>query len=525
MSKAEELRDSVDFEENKQAEIPSPEESYSLPSRIFLINYLIYTYQLYKKIIKRGKITIDDVPLLSKNQNFEKDADYVLEKIRIDGTNLTEWKLLKYLLSSVKFRFILLLFTTSAYVIAIFSFSLFIEFFVDDLSASGKNVRTLGGALAIVLTSVCILLQSAVYQSEVLSVRLIFIMSNVLYRSLIQIGEYTAKKISFGDLTNIVTFINLEQRNFQVCLLLTSPISITCLLVLLFRNLGYNAFLAIAMLGIFLYLQHLISKKNSSNIELKDSLADKRISLSQEILEKIRGIKMNVWEMDFYTRITDLRLKECMANFHYFLFQLLLWSFSSAFTYIAGLLCFLGYLYSYGDITTGRIFATIHLLEIMRNFCMFYLGMGLNVCLELKSLFTRMVDIFSKIASNKEMPQSKQFEISSWNDADNHNRKLYSNSLINVRNISVDFSSNDSTNEVLDNCSLNIQIPGIYALVGRVGSGKSTLIKAILGVYPYKGQVEVQGSVGYVQQEPFIIPKTLRENILFGRYFDKVSPK
>jgi ATP-binding cassette, subfamily C (CFTR/MRP), member 4 len=504
-------------------EIPSPEESYSLPCRIFLINYLIYTYKLYKKIIKKGKITIDDVPLLSKNQNYESDSDYVLANIKKDELNITKTKLLRYILSSVKIRFIILLLTTAVYIVAIFSFSLFIEFFVDDLSASGKNVRMLGGALAIVLTAVCVLLQSAVYQSEVLSVRLIFIMSNVLYRSLIQIGEYTARKISFGDLVNIITFINLEQKNFQVCLLLTSPISITCLLVLLFRNLGYNAFLSIAMLIIFLFLQHLISKKNASNIELKNSLADKRIILSQEILEKIRGIKMNVWEMDFYKRINQLRLKECMANFYYFFFQLLLWSLSSSFTYITGLLCFMAYLYSYGNISTGRIFATIHLLEIMRNFCMFYLGMGLNVCLELNSLFTRMVDIFIKIASNKNMPQLIHFESTSNKKAANQMNELHRECSIKFQSISIEFSTADSTNEVLSNCSLNIQNAGLYALVGRVGSGKSTLIKAILGVYPYKGQVEVQGSVGYVQQEPFIMPNTLRENILFGRVFNEVG--
>ena len=41
----------------EETEIPSPEESYSLLSRIFLINYIVYTYKLYKKIQKRTKTT------------------------------------------------------------------------------------------------------------------------------------------------------------------------------------------------------------------------------------------------------------------------------------------------------------------------------------------------------------------------------------------------------------------------------------------------------------------------------------
>ncbi len=38
------------------------------------------------------------------------------------------------------------------------------------------------------------------------------------------------------------------------------------------------------------------------------------------------------------------------------------------------------------------------------------------------------------------------------------------------------------------------------------------------------GSVEVYGSVAYVSQEPWIQNATLRENILFGREYNKVSP-
>jgi ABC-type uncharacterized transport system fused permease/ATPase subunit len=57
----------------------------------------------------------------------------------------------------------------------------------------------------------------------------------------------------------------------------------------------------------------------------------------------------------------------------------------------------------------------------------------------------------------------------------------------------------------------------------RVGSGKSSIISALLGeMYKLSGEVLLRGSVAYVAQTPWIMNATLRENILFGKKFDPV---
>lgn len=56
----------------------------------------------------------------------------------------------------------------------------------------------------------------------------------------------------------------------------------------------------------------------------------------------------------------------------------------------------------------------------------------------------------------------------------------------------------------------------MIAVVGTVGSGKSSLINAILGeVRAVAGTVFVKGRVAYFAQNPFIMNNTLKENILF----------
>lgn len=62
----------------------------------------------------------------------------------------------------------------------------------------------------------------------------------------------------------------------------------------------------------------------------------------------------------------------------------------------------------------------------------------------------------------------------------------------------------------------------MIALVGTVGSGKTSMLSALLGeMIKVSGYVNVSGKVAYMPQDAWIINATLKENILFGRDFDK----
>jgi len=61
-----------------------------------------------------------------------------------------------------------------------------------------------------------------------------------------------------------------------------------------------------------------------------------------------------------------------------------------------------------------------------------------------------------------------------------------------------------------------------YGICRIVGSGKSGLIGAILNEIPYYHGVFVKnGTIAYVEQEPVLFSATIKENIVFGRPFDK----
>ncbi|KAJ1077378.1 hypothetical protein K5549_015787 [Capra hircus] len=65
--------------------------------------------------------------------------------------------------------------------------------------------------------------------------------------------------------------------------------------------------------------------------------------------------------------------------------------------------------------------------------------------------------------------------------------------------------------------------PGeLLAVVGPVGAGKSSLLRAVLGeLPPSQGQVSVHGRIAYVPQQPWVFSGTVRSNILFGKKYEK----
>lgn len=73
----------------------------------------------------------------------------------------------------------------------------------------------------------------------------------------------------------------------------------------------------------------------------------------------------------------------------------------------------------------------------------------------------------------------------------------------------------------IENIDIEIEDSGMCAIIGPVGSGKSTILQAILEeIAVDKGELIVNGAVSYAAQEPWLFEGTVRENILFTQEYD-----
>nr|XP_043635452.1 ABC transporter C family member 13 isoform X2 [Erigeron canadensis] len=76
---------------------------------------------------------------------------------------------------------------------------------------------------------------------------------------------------------------------------------------------------------------------------------------------------------------------------------------------------------------------------------------------------------------------------------------------------------------ILNHVNLAIPKGFLVAVIGEVGSGKSSLLNSILGELKLiKGFIYSSGSVAYVPQIPWILSGTIRDNVIFGKDYDPI---
>ena len=78
--------------------------------------------------------------------------------------------------------------------------------------------------------------------------------------------------------------------------------------------------------------------------------------------------------------------------------------------------------------------------------------------------------------------------------------------------------TNESEEIILKNLDFKVLTGKLIAIVGQVGSGKSSMRSCILGeMNKLTGNVNVNGSLSYIPQQSWIQNASVRDNILFGK--------
>ncbi|PNF34508.1 hypothetical protein B7P43_G10749 [Cryptotermes secundus] len=92
---------------------------------------------------------------------------------------------------------------------------------------------------------------------------------------------------------------------------------------------------------------------------------------------------------------------------------------------------------------------------------------------------------------------------------------------IKIANVTARWSE-DLPENTLTDVSLDVRPGELVAVVGPVGSGKTSLLHAILKELPLNsGSISVGGSVSYASQEPWLFTGSVRQNILFAQPMDR----
>ncbi|KAJ2992857.1 hypothetical protein HDV02_002822 [Globomyces sp. JEL0801] len=108
-----------------------------------------------------------------------------------------------------------------------------------------------------------------------------------------------------------------------------------------------------------------------------------------------------------------------------------------------------------------------------------------------------------------------------------HDEKDQNNNVaLHIDNGCFEWETTDDSTNTFKLSNINVSIPkgSLTAIVGTIGSGKSSFLNALVGDMNCKsGTVKLNGTISYCKQQAWIQNSTLRDNILFGNPYDEAK--
>ncbi|XP_053085621.1 multidrug resistance-associated protein 4 isoform X4 [Pangasianodon hypophthalmus] len=281
------------------------------------------------------------------------------------------------------------------------------------------------------------------------------------------------------------------------------PLQAAAVVGLLWQEIGPSCLAGMAVLIFLLPLQSLFGKLFSKFRNKTAVLTDSRIRTMNEVVSGIRIIKMYAWEKPFAALINDIRKKEISKIMSSsYLRGLNMASFFAA-SKIIEFVTFTVYVLVGNTITASRVFMAVSLYTSVRLTVTLFFPAAIEKVSE-ASISIRRIKKFllldELVKHNVAVPQEEKKEVS-----------------VEIQDLICYWEKSQDV-PTLQNISFRVKMGQLLAVVGPVGSGKSSLLSAILGELPQdKGIVKVTGNLTYASQQPWVYPGTIRSNILFGK--------
>uniref|UniRef100_A0A8C5S177 ATP binding cassette subfamily C member 12 n=1 Tax=Laticauda laticaudata TaxID=8630 RepID=A0A8C5S177_LATLA len=361
----------------------------------------------------------------------------------------------------------------------------------------------------------------------------------------------TCKSLKHASLSKLINFLaNDGFRIFEAALFgpmpMLAPLLIIVCTIYSCVLLGPTALMGTFIYAAFIPLQMLMAKLTSVFRRRSILLTDKRVLIMNEVLMYIKLIKMYAWEKSFAKIITGIREAErkILEKAGY------VQSVNSALTPIVATLTIVMLLSFHTllkrELTAAAAFSVISVFNTMR-FSIAILPFSVKSLAEASVALKRLKKILTmKMPSAYVMTmQGSRNAVMlnnvtlSWESASGeptHSKSgkgtlLYRenvcksppriDAVISHPQISM-IRSNIDCSFVLRNINIIVKKGKVLGISGNVGSGKTSILKAVLGqMYLYHGNVVVNGTLAYVSQEAWIFHGSVRDNILFGEDYDE----
>ncbi|CAG8600207.1 14336_t:CDS:10, partial [Dentiscutata heterogama] len=351
---------------------------------------------------------------------------------------------------------------------------------------------------------------------------------------------------TIGRITNLISTDTTRLDFFcsYFHLLWSAPLQLSIALALLILNIGPSALAGFSFLVITGPLQGRVMSALASTRSKAAKVTDERIKLTQEILQGIRVIKYYAWEDSFLKTLNKLRDKELGYTKFILIIRAIVTGVASVMPVFASILSFVVFVLAGGTLTSELVFSSLALFNIIR-LPLKLLPMVIAVATDAWVSLGRIQEILlaEELEYSPKIDFNDKFAIKVINGefvwegspvSDKNAQRIpndqFTESLSTYSFISTDDVDDENIEHSpiltpqlrLSDINLTISRGTLVAIVGSVGSGKSSLLSALVGeMKKVSGEIIFGGTVGYCPQTAWIQNATLRENITFGLPFDE----
>ncbi|XP_032595385.1 multidrug resistance-associated protein 1 isoform X3 [Drosophila grimshawi] len=362
-------------------------------------------------------------------------------------------------------------------------------------------------ALFVLASAQTFILAQYFHRMFIVGLRIRTALINCIYRKALRISNAARKQSTVGEIVNLMA---VDAQRFMdlttyLNMLWSAPLQIALALYFLWQQLGPSVLAGLAVMIIMIPLNGFIASRIKTYQIRQMKYKDDRVKLMNEVLSGIKVLKLYAWEPSFEKQVLDIRDKEIAtlrSTAYLNASTSFLWSCAP---FLVSLVTFATYVLvdENNVLDAKKTFVSLSLFNILR----FPLTM-------LPMLITNLVQTQVSVGRINKFLNSEELDPNNvQHDASKPHPMTIENGF---------FSWGEEDEITLKNINIEVRQNNLVAIVGTVGSGKSSVIQAFLGeMEKISGSVNTVGTMAYVPQQAWIQNATVRDNILFGKPYDR----
>ncbi|XP_065723649.2 probable multidrug resistance-associated protein lethal(2)03659 isoform X2 [Drosophila suzukii] len=413
-------------------------------------------------------------------------------------------------------------------------------FLVKLMSSFSHDSESIGTAYAyaagvILCNALCVaILHPYVFYCVLAGLKIRVGLTTMIYRKSLRLSTTALAKISAGHIVNLISndLGRVDSIVQFTHVLWLGPLQTLLVTYLMYQEIGIAAVFGVSFMLMFIPLQMYLGHKISV-LRLETSLrTDKRMRMMTEIISGIQVIKMYAWELPFERLVSYARRKEINTIRHVAYIKGILLSFNKFLTRVSIFLSLVGFVVL-GQFLTAEVafLITAYYNVLLTNMATLF-PLGITQTAETIVSIKRVQQFLQSeeaedsdnkadfTEAGKDLPE-KETLLPTTHHVTTTEDTLRSKSCLTISGLKARWDSS-APDYTLSGVNLQVHPGTLVAIVGHTGSGKSSLLQAILGeLRAESGEIKICGTMSYASQEPWLFSGTVRQNILFGQPMDR----